>query len=43
LKNLATQLEATVCFDAIGGTMTSLILTCMPAHSILYIYGLLSG
>ena len=36
-------MNALICYDAIGGSMTGTILKCMPNKSILYIYGLLSG
>lgn len=39
---MATDLKATLCFDAIGGDMTGLLLKNMPSHSTAYVYGLLS-
>ena len=36
-------MEAFICYDAIGGSMTGTILKNMPKKSTLYIYGLLSG
>jgi NADPH2:quinone reductase len=36
-------MKATVCLDAIGGTMTGRMLNCMPKHSIVYVYGALDG
>jgi len=43
LKLQAAKLQATVCYDAIGGAITGRILKCMPKKSIIYVYGLLSG
>jgi NADPH:quinone reductase len=40
---LATKLSATICYDAIGGSVSGVILKAMPKKSILYVYGLLSG
>jgi NADPH:quinone reductase-like Zn-dependent oxidoreductase len=40
---LASKLSAGICYDAIGGSITSIILKAMPKKSTLYIYGLLSG
>jgi NADPH:quinone reductase len=40
---LATRLSATICYDAIGGSIAGVILKCMPKKSTLYVYGLLSG
>lgn len=40
---MAARMKATVCFDAIGGTMTGRMLNCMPKHSIVYVYGALDG
>ena len=42
LKELAAKLNATICFDAIGGEMTGKILTQMPKNSTIYVYGALS-
>jgi len=36
-------MNALICYDAIGGSMTGTILKNMPKKSTLYIYGLLSG
>ncbi|CAD8046518.1 unnamed protein product [Paramecium primaurelia] len=43
LNALATQLNATVFFDAIGGSLTGQILTQLPNKSTALVYGLLSG
>lgn len=43
LKDLAEKLHAKICYDAIGGHSTNVILKCMPKFSTLYIYGGLSG
>ena len=42
LRDLAKQLRATVCFEAIGGKFTGTVMTCMPASSTCMLYGLLS-
>jgi len=36
-------MNALICYDAIGGDISGLILKSMPKRSTLYIYGLLSG
>ncbi|OQR87887.1 oxidoreductase, zinc-binding dehydrogenase family protein [Achlya hypogyna] len=43
LENLATELEATLAFDAVCGTTAGAVLTAMPANSELFVYGALSG
>ncbi|CAD8134112.1 unnamed protein product [Paramecium pentaurelia] len=43
LNVLATQLNATVFFDAIGGSLTGQILSQLPNKSTALVYGLLSG
>ncbi|CAD8050706.1 unnamed protein product [Paramecium sonneborni] len=43
LNALATQLNATVFFDAIGGSLTGQILSQLPNKSTALVYGLLSG
>ncbi|CAD8212339.1 unnamed protein product [Paramecium octaurelia] len=43
LNVLATQLNATVFFDAIGGSLTGQILSQLPNKSTAFVYGLLSG
>jgi len=43
LKEMATKMNAFVCFDAIGGDMTGRMLNCMPKHSTVYVYGALDG
>ena len=35
-------MNATVCFDAIGGEMTGKILRVMPKDRTIYVYGVLS-
>ena len=42
LRELAKKMRATVCFEAIGGKFTGLVMSCMPANSICMLYGLLS-
>jgi NADPH2:quinone reductase len=42
LEDLATKLDATVCFEAVAGTLTGKILSCMPKNSSSILYGLLS-
>lgn len=43
LTELASRLQAKICYDAIGGDATGVILKCMPKFSTLYIYGGLAG
>ncbi len=43
LKNLAHELNATVIFDAVGGTMVQHLLDAVPPGSNLFIYGRLSA
>jgi len=43
LKNLVTQLNATVAFDAVGGNLSGMMYNVMPADSELVVYGGLSG
>ncbi len=43
LRNLATQLNATVAFDAVGGILSGMMYNAMPADSELVVYGGLSG
>lgn len=43
LAEMAAKMRATICYDAIGGTISSRILKNMPKRSALHIYGLLSG
>jgi NADPH:quinone reductase-like Zn-dependent oxidoreductase len=43
LKKRAQELEADICFDAVGGEQTGQILNAMPANSELILYGGLSG
>lgn len=40
---MATQMDARVCFDAIGGQMTGRMLRSMPRSSTVYVYGALDG
>lgn len=42
LKKLAYELDAHICFDAVGGPQAAVILNCMPDCSSLYVYGNLS-
>jgi NADPH:quinone reductase-like Zn-dependent oxidoreductase len=42
LAELAKQLRATVCFEAVAGKMTGQVLSRMPSNSVCIIYGLLS-
>jgi NADPH2:quinone reductase len=43
LKDLATRLEATIAFDAVGGEMSETLAAAMPARSRVVVYGGLSG
>lgn len=43
LKSEAERLNATIAFDAIGGSMTGLILSAMPNQAKVLVYGALSG
>lgn len=43
LKLKARELEADICFDAVGGEQSGMILNAMPNHSELILYGGLSG
>lgn len=43
LKREAAALKATVAFDAIAGNMTGTLLSAMPAHAKVLVYGSLSG
>ena len=43
LKTKAEELEADICFDAVGGEQSGIILNAMPANSELILYGGLSG
>lgn len=43
LKQQAKALNATIVFDAVGGTMTGTLLNAMPDHSKALVYGALSG
>jgi NADPH:quinone reductase-like Zn-dependent oxidoreductase len=43
LKEIAAKEGATIAFDAINGDFTTKLLKNMPANSICYVYGLLSG
>ena len=42
LRELSKRLRATVCFEAIGGKFTGVVMSCMPSNSICMLYGLLS-
>jgi len=42
LQELAKQLRATVCLEAIGGKMTGQIMSKMPSNSTAIVYGCLS-
>jgi|LauGreDrversion4_2_1035121.scaffolds.fasta_scaffold465678_1 NADPH:quinone reductase len=42
LGKLTRKLNATVCFEAISGSATAMIMKAMPSHSISIVYGLLS-
>ena len=42
LGDLAKQLRATVCFEAIGGKMTGQVMSRMPSKSVCIVYGVLS-
>ena len=39
---LSKKLNATVCFEAVGGKLTAQIINRMPARSLMIVYGLLS-
>ncbi|MCF8297922.1 MAG: zinc-binding dehydrogenase [Saprospiraceae bacterium] len=43
LKKLATELNATTAFDAVGGNLTGQIFNCLPKNSKVVLYGGLSG
>ncbi|OQR87891.1 zinc-binding dehydrogenase family protein [Achlya hypogyna] len=43
LQKLATELEATIGFDAVAGATSGAILSAMPPKSELFVYGALSG
>ncbi|KDO18668.1 hypothetical protein SPRG_16025 [Saprolegnia parasitica CBS 223.65] len=43
LEKLATELGATIGFDAVGGATSGAVLSAMPANSELFVYGALSG
>ena len=43
LKELSLLLNATICFDAVGGSLTSKLLSAIPQNSTIYIYGALGG
>lgn len=42
-KDLATKLEATVCFECVGGSIAGVIFNALPPNSTFYVYGTLSG
>lgn len=42
LKRYAEKLNATIAFDAVAGDMTGLVLSAMPSHSKVLVYGSLS-
>lgn len=41
LKDLSSKLQATVCFEAVGGKLTNTILVNMPKDSTIFVYGAL--
>ena len=43
LKELCSQHEATIFFDAVAGKLTGEVLENMPSHSTAYVYGALSS
>ncbi len=43
LKELVNKYDAKICFDAVGGEQTGLLINAMPADSELVLYGGLSG
>jgi len=43
LQEAAKQFSARICFDAVGGELTGVILRNMPNGSKVYVYGALSG
>ncbi|OQS06552.1 oxidoreductase, zinc-binding dehydrogenase family protein [Thraustotheca clavata] len=43
LKEIASELNATIGFDPVAGPMTGAILSAMPPNSELFVYGELSG
>jgi len=43
LRDLCTKLQCRLGFEAVGGTLTGQVLSCMPARSELYVYGDLAG
>ncbi|KAL4507235.1 hypothetical protein ABPG72_002028 [Tetrahymena utriculariae] len=42
-QNVAAKLQATVCFECVGGSITGVIFNALPPNSTLYVYGTLSG
>jgi NADPH2:quinone reductase len=43
LRELCARLHATIAFDSVAGEMSGTLVEAMPPHSIVLIYGLLSG
>ncbi|OQS02561.1 zinc-binding dehydrogenase family protein [Thraustotheca clavata] len=43
LKEITSELNATIGFDAVGGSTAGAVLSAMPANSELFVYGALSG
>jgi NADPH:quinone reductase-like Zn-dependent oxidoreductase len=43
LRDVATELRATIAFDAVAGSMTGLILDALPQNSTVVVYGALSS
>ena len=43
LKELCSQHEAKIFFDAVAGKLTGQVLENMPSHSTAYVYGALSN
>ncbi len=43
LEGLVAQLNPTVCFEAVGGTLAGTVFTAMPAKGRMYVYGSLAS
>lgn len=42
-SELASKLEATLCFECVGGAIAGVIFNALPPNSTLLVYGTLSG
>jgi NADPH:quinone reductase-like Zn-dependent oxidoreductase len=43
LKELSRKLDARLAFDAVAGETAGILMSCLPAHSSIVVYGALSG